>query len=151
MNSLDRCAEDMRHAYHAFTFAAERLKAALESQCGGEGVLPRIAKVQAIVAADFNIPLRSMCSASRCYRFSRPRQLAMMLARDCTSHTTAEIGRSFGGRDHGTVLHAIKATVNRMETDHRFTAQAAFTRQNVVAALKPLEFPARVLSLAAGA
>jgi chromosomal replication initiator protein len=46
-----------------------------------------------------------------------PRQIAMFLSRSMTNLSQQEIGQEFGGRDHGTVIHACKAVTNRMETD----------------------------------
>ena len=45
------------------------------------------------------------------------RQIAMYLSRKLTTHSLQEIGRQFGGRDHGTVMHAIKVIGNAMEND----------------------------------
>ncbi len=60
------------------------------------------------VADHYNLRMSDMISARRSRTISRPRQLAMFLAKNLTSKSLPEIGRRFGGRDHTTVLHANK-------------------------------------------
>ena len=50
---------------------------------------------------------------------ARPRQLAMSLAKELTSHSLPEIGDAFGGRDHTTVLHACKKVTELCLTDNK--------------------------------
>ncbi len=67
-----------------------------------------ILRIQQEVARHYNIPLLEMKSARSSIVLARPRQVAMWLARRLTRQSTPEIGRRFGGRDHTTVLHAVK-------------------------------------------
>ena len=60
------------------------------------------------VADHYNLRMSDMISARRSRTISRPRQLAMFLAKNLTSKSLPEIGRRFGGRDHTTVIHAVK-------------------------------------------
>ena len=60
------------------------------------------------VADHYNLRMSDMISARRSRSISRPRQLAMFLAKNLTSKSLPEIGRRFGGRDHTTVIHAVK-------------------------------------------
>ena len=67
-----------------------------------------IEDIQKQVAEHFNIPLADMSSPRRARAVARPRQVAMYLAKHLTSRSLPEIGRKFGGRDHTTVMHAIR-------------------------------------------
>lgn len=72
-----------------------------------------ISDIQRAVAAHYGLPVAEMRSARRAWGVSRPRQVAMYLAARLTPRTLPEIGRRFGGRDHTTVIHAVKATEAR--------------------------------------
>jgi len=67
-----------------------------------------IEEIQKKVAEHFNIRMSDMHSARRARTVARPRQVAMYLAKQLTSRSLPEIGRKFGGRDHTTVMHALK-------------------------------------------
>jgi chromosomal replication initiator protein len=67
-----------------------------------------IDEIQKRVAEHFNIKMAEMTSARRARIVARPRQVAMYLAKQLTSRSLPEIGRKFGGRDHTTVMHAVK-------------------------------------------
>jgi chromosomal replication initiator protein len=69
---------------------------------------PTITQIQDAVVAHFGITMDELLSKSRTARVSRPRQLAMYLARMHTKASLPAIGAAFGGRNHTTVLHAIK-------------------------------------------
>ncbi|MCX7123856.1 MAG: chromosomal replication initiator protein DnaA, partial [Gammaproteobacteria bacterium] len=64
--------------------------------------------IQKTVAEYFKIKLADLLSIKRTRSFARPRQVAMALAKELTSHSLPEIGTAFGGRDHTTVLHACR-------------------------------------------
>jgi chromosomal replication initiator protein len=67
-----------------------------------------IDEIQRRVAEHFNIRLSEMTSERRARAVARPRQIAMYLAKQLTTRSLPEIGRKFGGRDHTTVMHAIR-------------------------------------------
>lgn len=67
-----------------------------------------IEDIQKAVAAHYNIKLSEMHSARRSRVVARPRQVAMYLAKRLTTKSLPEIGRKFGGKDHTTVMHAVK-------------------------------------------
>ena len=67
-----------------------------------------IEEIQKRVAEHFNIRLSDMHSPRRARAVARPRQVAMYLAKQLTSRSLPEIGRKFGGRDHTTVMHAVR-------------------------------------------
>lgn len=71
-------------------------------------VSPLIALIQREVSDHFHIPGSEMLSACRSREFARPRQMAMYLSKQLTARSLPDIGRRFGGRDHTTVIHAIR-------------------------------------------
>ncbi|MBV9392321.1 MAG: chromosomal replication initiator protein DnaA [Verrucomicrobia bacterium] len=73
-----------------------------------------IDQIQRKVAEHFDVRLADMTSKRRPANIAFPRQVAMYLARRHTKASLNEIGDAFGGRDHGTVLHACKAVSQRM-------------------------------------
>ena len=76
--------------------------------------------IQRTVAEYFRIRSVSDLSAKTRHRsIARPRQIAMTLARELTSHSLPEIGDAFGGRDHTTVLHACRTITEKRESDQQ--------------------------------
>ncbi len=67
-----------------------------------------IDEVQRRVAEYFNVRISDMLSARRARAVTRPRQIAMYLSKQLTTRSLPEIGRKFGGRDHTTVIHAVR-------------------------------------------
>lgn len=65
-----------------------------------------IDNIQKVVAEYYRIPLRELTGKKRNRSYARPRQVAMALSRELTSHSYPEIGQAFDGRDHSTVIHA---------------------------------------------
>jgi chromosomal replication initiator protein len=76
-----------------------------------------IEAIQKKVAEHFDIRLADMTSKRRPENIAFPRQIAMYLAREMTESSLSVIGEAFGGRDHGTVLHACRLVKDRMEVD----------------------------------
>ncbi len=74
-----------------------------------------IEQIQRRVAEHFDVRLADMTSKRRPANIAFPRQVAMYLARELTKASLNEIGEAFGGRDHGTVLHACKLVKRRMK------------------------------------
>jgi chromosomal replication initiator protein len=79
-----------------------------------------IEEIQKQVASHFNIRMADMHSARRARSVARPRQVAMYLAKQLTSRSLPEIGRKFGGRDHTTVMHAVRKVDELSEHDPNF-------------------------------
>src|SRR5712691_858569 len=73
--------------------------------------------IQKKVAEHFDIRLADMSSKRRPENIAFPRQIAMYLARHMTESSLNTIGEAFGGRDHGTVLHACRLVKDRMQVD----------------------------------
>ncbi|HWD18237.1 MAG TPA: chromosomal replication initiator protein DnaA [Verrucomicrobiae bacterium] len=76
-----------------------------------------IESIQRRVAEHYDIRLADMTSKRRPENIAFPRQIAMFLARQMTESSLNTIGEAFGGRDHGTVLHACRLVKDRMEVD----------------------------------
>lgn len=70
--------------------------------------LINVANIQKTVCEFYNLPNHELISNRRARFIVRPRQIAMLLAKELTSQSMPEIGRVFGGRDHTTVLHACR-------------------------------------------
>lgn len=87
-----------------------------------------VADIQKHVATFYQLELADILSKRRPAHISMPRQVAMYLARQLTPNSLQEIGRAFGGRDHGTVIHAFKAIELKMQAD-KVLAQAVKTIQ----------------------
>ena len=81
-----------------------------------------IEDIQKAVATHYNIKLSEMHSARRSRVVARPRQVAMYLAKRLTSKSLPEIGRKFGGKDHTTVMHAVKRIEELRASDHDLSA-----------------------------
>jgi chromosomal replication initiator protein len=73
--------------------------------------------IQKKVAEHFDIRMADMSSKRRPENIAFPRQVAMYLARQLTESSLNRIGEAFGGRDHGTVLHACRLVRDRMQLD----------------------------------
>ena len=73
--------------------------------------------IQKIVAEYYSIRVADLHSKRRNRQITRPRQLAMMLAKELTSKSLPDIGDAFGGRDHTTVLHACRKVKELIEED----------------------------------
>jgi chromosomal replication initiator protein len=73
--------------------------------------------IQKKVVEKFDLRMADMTSKRRPENIAFPRQIAMYLSRQLTEHSLSAIGEAFGGRDHGTVLHACRLVKDRMEID----------------------------------
>ncbi len=88
-----------------------------------------IEEIQKRVAEHFNIRVSDMHSARRARSVARPRQVAMYLAKQLTSRSLPEIGRKFGGRDHTTVMHAVRKVDELRERDASFAEDVELLRR----------------------
>ncbi len=77
----------------------------------------RIEDIQRVVSRHYNVSKADLLSARRTRTIVRPRQIAMYLAKILTPRSLPEIGRRFGGRDHTTVLHAVRKIEGLIEGD----------------------------------
>ena len=79
-----------------------------------------IEDIQKVVVSYYNIPMSDFLSSRRSRHIARPRQVAMYLSKKLTTKSLPEIGRKFTGRDHTTVIHAIKKIEELMNVDKKF-------------------------------
>ncbi len=86
---------------------------------------PTMDDVMRVVTAHFNVKLTDLQSRRRTNAIAHPRQIGMYLARRITRHSLEEIGGFFGGRDHTTVLHAVRKVERDIKRDERFRALLA--------------------------
>ncbi|MEJ2603908.1 MAG: chromosomal replication initiator protein DnaA [Gammaproteobacteria bacterium] len=99
-------------------------KEALRDLLALQEKLVTVENIQRTVAEYFKIRVADLLSKRRSRSITRPRQIAMSLAKELTNHSLPEIGDAFGGRDHTTVLHAcrrvkaLRETENRVEEDY---------------------------------
>lgn len=99
--SVDRVDELLGHIYRS-----------------GEPKRIRIEEIQRIVSRHYNVSRNELLSNRRTRTIVKPRQVAMYLSKMLTPRSLPEIGRRFGGRDHTTVLHAVRKIEGLAETDH---------------------------------
>ena len=79
-----------------------------------------IDEIQNKVCNYYNIKIDDLISSKRIRTFARPRQVAMYLSKKLTTRSLPEIGRKFGGRDHTTVIHAVKKIEELKESNSKF-------------------------------
>ncbi len=92
-------------------------KEALHDLISLQDKLVSIDNIQKTVAEYFKIRVADLTAKNRKQSITRPRQVAMSLARELTSHSYPEIGEAFGGRDHTTVINACKRITELKEED----------------------------------
>ncbi len=97
----------------------EFAKDALRDMLAAQDKLVTIENIQKTVAEYYKIRTSELLSSTRSRRIARPRQIAMALAKELTSHSLPEIGDAFGGRDHTTVLYATRKITELRESDSR--------------------------------
>ncbi len=88
-----------------------------------------IEEIQKRVAEHYNIRLAEMYSSRRARAVARPRQVAMYLSKQLTARSLPEIGRKFGGRDHTTVMHAVRKIDELRATDRHFAEDVELLRR----------------------
>jgi chromosomal replication initiator protein len=88
-----------------------------------------IISIQKKVAEHFDIRLADMTSRRRPQNVAFPRQVAMYLSRTLTDRSLVDIGEAFGGRDHGTVMHACKLIKGRITKDQRLRLTITYLQQ----------------------
>jgi chromosomal replication initiator protein len=89
--------------------------------------------IQRRVAETYDLRLGDMTSKRRPANIALPRMVAMYLSRRLTSASLNEIGEAFGGRDHGTVLHANRVVEQRMKDDEKLRRIVTYLSEKLVA------------------
>ena len=115
--ALRRVVANAHFTGHAIDlpFAKDALKDLLALQ----DKLVTVDNIQKTVAGYYKIRMGDLLSKKRSRSIARPRQLAMALAKELTSHSLPEIGDAFGGRDHTTVLYACRKVEELRQSDNR--------------------------------
>ncbi|MEW9807285.1 chromosomal replication initiator protein DnaA [Mesorhizobium sp. ZMM04-5] len=110
--SIDRIDEILGHIYRS-----------------GEPKRVRIEDIQRIVARHYNVSKTELLSNRRTRTIVKPRQIAMYLAKVMTPRSLPEIGRRFGGRDHTTVLHAVRKIEDLTGSDNTLAQELELLRR----------------------
>ena len=92
----------------------------------------RIEDIQKIVARQFNVSKNDLLSNRRTRVIVRPRQIAMYLAKVMTPRSLPEIGRRFGGRDHTTVLHAVRKIESMTSNDQTLAHEVELLKRLIL-------------------
>ena len=90
-----------------------------------------VEEIQRKVAEYFNIKMSDMVSNRRMQNIARPRQIAMYIAKKLTSKSLPEIGRKFGGRDHTTILHAVRKIQELCADDFDFANDVEILKRSL--------------------
>jgi chromosomal replication initiator protein len=117
--ALRRVIANSRFTGHPIT--VEFTKEALKDLLSLQAKLVTIENIQKTVADYFKVRMADLLSKRRSRSVARPRQVAMALAKELTSHSLPEIGDAFGGRDHTTVLHACKRIKELRTSEQRMS------------------------------
>ena len=117
--ALRRVIANSRFTGHAITL--EFTRDALKDLLSLQAKLVTIENIQKTVADYYKVRMADLLSKRRSRSVARPRQVAMALAKELTSHSLPEIGDAFGGRDHTTVMHACKRIKELRSAEQRMT------------------------------
>lgn len=104
----------------------KRRDALLDAPIGS--AYPQMRTIQEIAARYWNVDRADIVSARRTAKVVRPRQVAMYLAKELTPFSLPQIGRHFGGRDHTTVLHAVRKIAALVFADAQFALEVVSLR-----------------------
>src|SRR6202023_2925898 len=97
----------------------------------------KIEDIQRVVARQYNVSRADLLSSRRTANVVRPRQVAMYLAKTLTLRSLPEIGRRFGGRDHTTVLHAVRKIENLVNTDSALAEEIELLKRQLQEGANP--------------
>lgn len=103
--------------FHRRAITVETAKEALKDILVAQSRQISIDNIQKTVADYYRLKIADLLSKKRTRNLTRPRHMAMSLARELTSMSLPEIGNSFGGKDHSTVIHACKTMVDLRASD----------------------------------
>jgi chromosomal replication initiator protein len=116
-------------AYQQFNHAAVTLDLASlvlrDMQATPDGSRIKIDDILKIIGRHFNVGRTDLLSPRRARSVVVPRQIGMYLAKKMTARSLPEIGRRFGGRDHSTVLHAVRKIEDQIKTDDKLAREVA--------------------------
>jgi chromosomal replication initiator protein len=116
-------------AYQQFNQAPANLDLAAlvlrDMQAAPDQARVRIDDILKVVGCHFNVARTDILSPRRARSVVMPRQVGMYLAKKLTARSLPEIGRRFGGRDHSTVLHAVRKIEEQIKTDDKLAREVA--------------------------
>jgi chromosomal replication initiator protein len=116
-------------AYQQFNHSAVTLDLAAlvlrDMQASPDGSRIKIDDILKVVGRHFNVGRTDLLSPRRARSVVVPRQIGMYLAKKMTARSLPEIGRRFGGRDHSTVLHAVRKIEDQIKTDDKLAREVA--------------------------
>jgi chromosomal replication initiator protein len=115
--------------FHNVTPSLTVAKEALRDLLAAQNRQISVENIQKTVADYYKIKTSDMHSKSRARSVARPRQVAMFLTKELTRLSLPEIGQSFGGRDHTTVLHACRQVIALREAESDIQRDTAFLLQ----------------------
>ena len=98
----------------------------------GDARRVRVEDIQKVVARHYNVSKNELLSNRRTRAIVRPRQIAMYLAKVLTPRSLPEIGRRFGGRDHTTVLHAVRKIEDLVSNDQKLAREIELLKRLVL-------------------
>jgi chromosomal replication initiator protein len=114
--------QQFNHAPITLDLAAMVLR---DMQANPDGSRIKIDDILKIVGRHYNVARTDLLSPRRARTVVVPRQIGMYLAKKMTARSLPEIGRRFGGRDHSTVLHAVRKIEGQIQTDDRLAREVA--------------------------
>ncbi|MCC7312126.1 MAG: chromosomal replication initiator protein DnaA [Sulfuritalea sp.] len=117
--------------FHGREINLEVAKEALRDIIGATNRQISLELVQKTVSDFYKIKVADMYSQKRTRAIARPRQIAMWLTRELTTHSLPEIGEAFGGRDHTTVMHACRTIVDLRGKDTRLNNDLHILMQTI--------------------
>ena len=91
-----------------------------------------IDNIQKKVSSYYNLALSDMTSSRRSINIARPRQIAMFLCKGLTSYSYPEIGKAFGGKDHTTIIHAVKKIDTMIQIDQKLKKQIFELKETIL-------------------
>ena len=117
--------------FHKRIISVETAKEALKDILVAQSRQISIDNIQKTVADYYRIKIADLFSKKRTRNLTRPRQIAMSLARELTAMSLPEIGNAFGGRDHSTVIHACQTVVALRASDKTIDADCKILLQTL--------------------
>jgi chromosomal replication initiator protein len=117
--------------FHGREINLDVAKEALRDIIGATNRQISLELVQKTVSDFYKIKVADMYSQKRTRAIARPRQVAMWLTRELTSHSLPEIGEAFGGRDHTTVMHACRTIIDLRGKDTRLNNDLHILMQTI--------------------
>ncbi len=117
--------------FHGKEITIEVAREALKDLLSVQNRQISVENIQKTVADFYNIKVADMYSKKRPANIARPRQIAMYIAKELTQKSLPEIGELFGGRDHTTVLHAVRKVTEERSRDNQLNHEIHVLEQSL--------------------